>query len=386
MDSFVKSALKKIGLAFLLLVLAIGLGLYINPEINPTHTSPYLALTAERESAPPLEEEIIQRVLVYGDAGHSSMEPWQASLSKIAQRASIAPAKTAVVALGDNIYFSGYPNKEEGQQSFDEDQLESISYLDAQLKIASVSGAPLYLVPGNHDWYASEMESQGQHIAQYANEHKVQTSLQPWRSQQDPIPRAVDLPGVSLVFLDSEWIMHTSEENYQKSMTVLSGEISRIRTELPENLILVNAHHPMETMGQHAGYLTNFGYWFFIKIIYSVFDVDQDIDHPTYRRYIESLNQVFSQSERIIYAAGHEHSLQVFGSADGKAPEYKLVSGAGNSSKVSGVWHTDNTRFALSQEGFMELAITGRGVHISIYDIHNVEPVTQFWLDMPASQ
>lgn len=374
--------MKKFGLALLFLIIAIGLGLYINPDINPSHDTPYLALTTERESAAPQEQEIIQRVILYGDAGHSSTEPWQASLSKIAQRASIAPDKTAVVALGDNIYFSGYPAKEEGQQEFDDGQLESISYLDAQLKIATTSGVPLYLVPGNHDWYASEIEGQGQHIAEYAKQHNADVSLQPWRSGQDPIPRSVDLPGVSLVFLDSEWIMHTSEENYQRSMTVLADEIARIRREQPENLIVVNAHHPMETMGQHAGYLTSFGYWFFIKIIYSVFDVDQDIDHPTYKRFIASLHEVFSQSDRIIYAAGHEHSLQVFGSADGKAPEYKLVSGAGNSSKVSGVWHTDNTRFALSQEGFMELAVTAKGVHISVYDIHNEQPAAQFWLDL----
>ena len=277
-----------------------------------------------------------------------------------------------------------YPNKEEGQQDFDEDQLESISYLDAQLKIASVSGAALYLVPGNHDWYATEIDGQGQHIAQYAIDHKVNASLQPWRPGEQPLPRAVDLPAVSLVFLDSEWMLQATPENYTAALLVLADEIKRIRKQYPQNLILVNAHHPMETMGQHAGYLTHFGYWLFIKVIYSLYDVDQDIQHPDYARFINDLNTVFAQSDRIIYAAGHEHSLQVFGSADGKSPEYKLVSGAGNTSKVSGVWHTDNTRFALSQEGFMELAITANGVYLSIYDIYHNDAVAEFWLDMTA--
>jgi len=375
---------KKVGLALLALVIALALGFYINPQINPSHTTPYLALTSEKQSPAPDEGEILQRVILYGDAGHSSIEPWQASLAKIAERASIAPAKTAVVALGDNIYYRGYPNKEEGQQDFDEDQLESISYLDAQLKIASVSGAALYLVPGNHDWYATEIDGQGQHIAQYAIDHKVNASLQPWRPGEQPLPRAVDLPAVSLVFLDSEWMLQATPENYTAALLVLADEIKRIRKQYPQNLILVNAHHPMETMGQHAGYLTHFGYWLFIKVIYSLYDVDQDIQHPDYARFINDLNTIFAQSDRIIYAAGHEHSLQVFGSADGKAPEYKLVSGAGNTSKVSGVWHTDNTRFALSQEGFMELAITASGVYLSIYDIYHNDAVAEFWLDMTA--
>ncbi len=374
--------MKKIGLLLLGILAVIILGLVVDPEINPSHSSPYLVLKTEREAPAPGPEELVQRVILYGDAGHSSTDPWQASLAKIAERASIDPGKTAVIALGDNIYYRGYPEKEDGEAEFDQGQLESISYLDAQLQIARVSGAPMFLVPGNHDWYASELEGQGQHIAAYAKEHQVNTSLQPWRSGQLPLPRSVQLPGVSLVFLDSEWMMHASEEHYDSAMTALDTEIERIRSVSPDQLILVSAHHPMETMGQHAGYLSNFSYWFFIKIIYSIFDVDQDIDHPTYMRFINSIDEIFSKSRRIIYAAGHEHSLQVFGSPDGKAPEYKLVSGAGNTSKLSGVWHTANTRFALSQEGFMELQITASGVHISIYDIHNDAPVAAFWLDI----
>ena len=375
--------MKKIGLGLLLLLVALGLGIYLNPQINPSHTTPYLALVAEQQAPAPAEREVLQRVILYGDAGHSSIEPWQESLAMIARRASIAPEKTAVVALGDNIYYSGYPQREPGQQDFDEDQRESISYLDAQLKIARVSGASLYLVPGNHDWYASELEGQGQHIAAYASEHNVNVSLQPWQSGKEPMPSAVDLPGVSLVFLDSEWMMHSSGQQYAQAMAALAAEIARIREQYPEQLILVNAHHPMETMGQHAGYLTNFGYWFFIKIIYLIYDVDQDVDHPNYAKFIENLNKVFSQSKQIIYAAGHEHNLQVFASEDASAPEYKLVSGAGNTSKVSGVWHNDNTRFALSQEGFMELLVTANGVHLSVYDIHHLQAVAQFWLDLP---
>lgn len=374
--------MKKFGIGLLIVVIAIAIALVINPQINPSHDTPYLALAGETEAAAPAQADIIQRVLLYGDAGHSSIEPWQASLQRVAKRASIAPEKTAIVALGDNIYYSGYPNKDEGQSDFDEDQLKSISYLDAQLKLASAGGAPLFLVPGNHDWLASELDSQGQHIAAYAAKHGVDASLQPWRQGQDPLPTAVDLPGVSLVFLDSEWQMHNTEAQYKAGMDTLAAEIDRIRSEHPDNLIVVNAHHPMETMGQHAGYLTDFGYWFFIKIIYSIFDVDQDVDHPNYIRFIDSLKQVFSRSNRIIYAAGHEHSLQVFASPNGAAPEYTLVSGAANSSKVSGVWHTENTRFALAQEGFMELAITSKGVHISIYDIHHEQAVGQFWLRM----
>ena len=74
-------------------------------------------------------------------------------MAKVAARASMLPEQTIVIALGDNIYYEGFPRKEAGQQEWTDDQLESISYLDAQLKVAEVSGASLYLVPGNHDWF-----------------------------------------------------------------------------------------------------------------------------------------------------------------------------------------------------------------------------------------
>lgn len=376
------SDMKKVLLGILIVIVALAVTLYIDPQINPSHDTPYVELVNESQAPGPTEEAILQRVLLYGDAGHSTIDPWQASLAKVAKRAGISPEKSAVVALGDNIYFMGYPNKDDDQEEFDKDQLKSISYLDAQLKVAQVSGAPLYLVPGNHDWLASQMDGQGEHIAAYAKEHKADVSLRPWALGKDPLPSSIDRDGVSLIFLDSEWMMHTSDENYDAAFKTLDDEIKRIRAAHPDNLIVVTAHHPMETMGQHAGYLTHFGYWFFIKIIYSIFDVDQDVDHPNYMRFIDRLKTTFAPYDKIIFAAGHEHSLQVFGSADGTAPEYTLVSGAANTGKVSGVWHTPNTRFALSREGFMELAVTADGVHISIHDTLQDDPVSQFWLTL----
>ena len=56
------------------------------------------------------------------------------------------------------------------------------------------------------------------------------------------------------------------------------------------------------------------------------------------------------------------------------------MSGAANSNKVSGVRHNENTRFALSQEGFMELNITSDGVYLQVFDIHTDGPVAGFWL------
>ena len=44
----------------------------------------------------------------------------------------------------------------------------------------------------------------------------------------------------------------------------------------------------------------------------------------------------------------------------------------------------ENSRFALSQEGFVELAVTASGVHFSVFDIHHEDAVAGFWLEMEA--
>ena len=107
---------------------------------------------------------------------------------------------------------------------------------------------------------------------------------------------------------------------------------------------------------------------------------DEDTFSDIYQRMIRSLDSVIGKYERVMFAAGHEHSLQVFRDGRGHGPEYTLVSGAANSNKVSGVWHNEDTRFALAREGFMELDITAEGVYLKVFTIDGAEPVTGFWL------
>ena len=130
----------------------------------------------------------------------------------------------------------------------------------------------------------------------------------------------------------------------------------------------------------------HFAYWIIIKTIYALYPeaMNEDTYAPIYMAMIADLDKVMGRYRRIMFAAGHEHSMQLFRRPHARehGPEYTLVSGAGNSNKVSGVWHNDNTRFALSQEGFIELSVTGDGVYLQAFDIHTEGPVAGFWLDI----
>jgi hypothetical protein len=373
--------MKKIGLGLVVVILLLTLAVIINPTIAPSHDEPYLALVNEKVALAPTDDEVLQRIILLGDAGHSALDPLQPSIKKIIERAKIIPEKTTIIALGDNIYMAGYPRLEGEQTEFDQGQLESISFLDAQLEAAKQSGAKMFFVPGNHDWYATEVDSQSQHIHHYSVKNNVDTSFKPYRKGREPMPQSIDLDGVSIVFLDSEWLRQANNTDRKDAFTALDTILAKIKFEQPNNLTLITAHHPLETNGPHSGYITSFGYWFVINIIDLFYDVtEQDMFHPDYASMIDGINEITSAYDHVIFAAGHDHNLQVFRRPHDYGPEYTIVSGAGNSSKVTGVWHSENTRFALAQEGFIELNITEVGTHLSVFDIHNEDAVSQFWL------
>ncbi len=371
--------MKKILLS-VLIILAVLIGLfYINPQMKPAHIEPYLALGEESQAPSPNTDEVVQRVLLYGDAGHSATDPWQPSMARVAARASLIPERTIVIALGDNIYIKGFPRKEGGQQEWTDDQLESISYLDAQLKISDVSGASLYLVPGNHDWLATEVDSQALYIEQYGREHNTNVFFEP--RGNDGVT-SLNVPGASVVFVDSQsWLTGDKQEKFEVTM---ANAFSRIRQQHPDNLIIVAQHHPLVTEGPHGGYLSDFRYWLIMNVLYQIFPeaAAQDTTDPNYQQLVQAQSTVMRQYDRVIHAAGHEHSLQLMQPLEGTGASYLLVSGAGNSNKVSGVWHSNISRFAHSKEGFMELDITSSGVYFRAFSIDSETPTAEFWLDL----
>lgn len=374
--------LKYFAIILVVLIIIIAILMLIDPRLNDSHETPYLNLIDESTEPGPAEADIVQRLILFGDAGSSSLNPWQASLQKIAARAKLSPDKTAMVALGDNIYYFGYPEKESDQDEWDKGQLEDISHLDAQLKLSTETGAPLYLVPGNHDWYAEALDGMRNHIAGYAEQNSVATELRPLANSTLGAVDAVNLDGITIVFSDSSALLKTTDEELTAAMASLTQTFEQSRATHPDNVIVVVQHHPIETKGPHAGYMTHFSYWFVISVLDIFADVtSEDTTHPNYQRIIAAQSAAMAPFEKTIHAAGHDHSLQVFRRSDKLGTDYSIVSGAANTSKVSGVWHNKNTRFALSQEGFVELSVTADGsTYLQVFDIHQEAPQAGFWL------
>ncbi|WP_286272890.1 metallophosphoesterase [Thalassotalea hakodatensis] len=338
---------------------------YINPDIQQSIKA---------------QGELKQRIILLGDAGLSSIKPLQASLQKAVEHAEKSPEKTAVIMLGDNIYPSGFPNKLPEQQVFTSKQLKHISFLEAQLQIAKQSGAEMFIVPGNHDWYATQVDTQAEYIENYASTNKLSAMFVPYQEASSPLPQMILRDGVSLVFLDTMWLIKASQNDFNKALEHLSSLLTKSYQAFPDNIIVLNGHHPIETMGPHGGYYSSLGYQLYVSIVTFFNNNQQDVDSLKYQRLINGMNSQLIPYPKTIFAAGHDHSLQVFEQKDENKTHYNLVSGAANSAKLSGVSYNEQTQFATSQEGFIEIDVLEQGVLLKVFTINQASPIYQQWL------
>jgi hypothetical protein len=136
--------------------------------------------------------------------------------------------------------------------------------------------------------------------------------------------------------------------------------------------VIVLAHHPLATGGSHGGYFTwwqhlfplrefSRGLWIPLPGLGSAYPIarqrgisSQDFSSVENRRMRLMLETALRARRPLVYAAGHEHNLQVLGSA---GAEWHLVSGAGSYNHVGPVAWRDSTRFAVAASGYMRLDV-----------------------------
>ena len=342
-----------------------------------SHTKPYyhpdIPDSAKHESK--TEGTLQYRLLLLGDGGEP--EPDEPVLKTLGEWAEKDAARTSVIFLGDNMYPEGMTERR---------QHEASSRLTPQLAVVKATGAHGLFIPGNHDWASGRTEGLSAVLAQekFINDALAGESnfLPPGGS---PGPVALELPKTDpvlrLIVLDTQWWLHQHEKPKKAPEKVIEEIVALLDTELP---VIVVGHHPLETYGEHGGVYDwkvhlfpvramNEWFWIPIPIVGSVypyarwylFRSDQDMSGARNKTMVAELNRAFAMRKLppqgpplLIYAAGHEHSLQVL---KGEVTDYLLVSGAAASRKVQAVMSGDNTLFAHQHTGFMAIDFLNDG-------------------------
>lgn len=285
---------------------------------------------------------IVQRIIYIGDAGEADKQ--QGGVLTHAQ-AKILAGKTTVIYLGDNIYPTGIglPGSKE--------EKETENILRSQFSPMREKGAPVYFIPGNHDW--DRMGPNGLAKAKRQWEFITQQKdsllkVVPANGCPGPYEIKIDDNLVVIAF-DSEWWLYIySKENPDADCDCKTEDeiIARFKEILYRNrdkVIMLADHHPFYSYGHHGGYYGTGDYFFpltsvqqnlyiplpgigaLYPLLRATFSVQEDQGHPLYKTMVSKINGAFKGFPNLTNVSGHEHGLQFI-----KDHEHvQIVSGSG---------------------------------------------------------
>ena len=325
-------------------ILCIGILLCIS--FSCSSTSHYISDEHKNwaEQTPPPASELDYQVFLVGDAG--GIDSTSVLLSELTRQLDEAGEDAAVVFLGDNIYCCGLPD------SADLGRDKAENRLLRQLKAIEDFKGRIYFLPGNHDWNNS---GQGGLQAVARQEEYIESYLDRGNTFRPdkgfPGPDEVKLTdNLTLVIIDTEWWLTKGDRSTGDGGDYEIEEEGDFLLALHEVIqdnddehVLVVGHHPMFSNGEHGGFfpikthifpLTELKDWAYLPLpligslapLYIRFvGTRQDLGNKRYKALRHGLTRAFGEHESLIYAAGHEHNLQLF---RGLMHDY-IVSGSG---------------------------------------------------------
>lgn len=303
-----------------------------------------------------------QKVYLIGDAGEPKDQ--DKTLGLLSEKVEQASEEDVLIFLGDNLYPRGLPNKE------DPERQEMESKLIPQLDIMKSFPGKAFILHGNHDW------AQGKKYG-YERALNMERFITDYFEGQDVFlptggcPGPVEVPvndRFVVVIINTQYFLHPwdkpdeESECANKSTLEALQDITEVMRRNVGKHILIAAHHPMYTYGEHNG---NFSFKqqmlplpilgsiqpLFRKAIGNI----QDNTHPKYKAIMKQILSSMNEANHVIYAAGHEHSLQLIE----REGHHFVVSGSG--SKTSYVKNGKGSRFAKSENGFAILDLKEGG-------------------------
>lgn len=322
---------------------------------------------------------IVARVIFIGDAGEIDRDQ-----SRVISHAAgqILQGKTTVVYLGDNIYprGMGLPGSAEEQ--------ETKEILSSQYKPMRANGAPVYFIPGNHDWDKSgplgleKIKRQAEYLAAQAD---TMLRMIPDRGCPDPVLISLNA-GLAMVVFDSEWWLFPYDKTNQKancgcnSKAEVIAKMKILAAENKDKVLLLAAHHPFQSYGAHSGKFPFIQHLFPLRAINknlyiplpiigslyplwtNIFPRREDLKHRDYKEMIRETDAAFADVPNLIHVAGHDHGLQFIRN---KAT-IQIVSGAGT--KTSQVVKGKNALYANAVQGYVVADYhADKSIHFNYY-------------------
>ena len=318
-----------------------------------------------------------QVVFLVGDAGEALFDttPLMPHLQNEVERWSAAldrEESVSVLFLGDNVYPSGIHDLGDPRRALDS------LHLDAQVQIMNGPNAVRwrnrgFFVAGNHDWgnlYGLEglqrIRNQERMLDAYGNRPRV--DLYPEAGL--PGPQVVDAgEAVRFVFLDTHWWLQAGHDHILRDTVFFN--VREILSGAGDRALVFVSHHPFASGGTHGGPVPFWRGMGLLWLLNKTGSLVQDLNSPIYRELQGGLEALFRDIRQpLIYAGGHDHSLQVVEDIGPEKPQWSLV--AGSASKTGDVGPAPGLRFGVDKPGYMRLAFRRDGaVELHVYATTN---------------
>jgi hypothetical protein len=275
------------------------------------------------------DSSVVHTLFLLGDGGepHLKATPMGRVVSQAIRQAD---GNSTVIFLGDNIYPRGLPD--EDSENYDEAE----SVLRTQVEFVQGLPGRAIFIPGNHDW-----DHWGKQGLEYViNQQRWIDSLKDDNivmlpRSGCPGPLEIELTkSAILVILDTQWFLHQWDKPQDEELcgaATTEDVLTMVEDIFRRNTgkrIIVAAHHPLITYGEHGGIFTwkahifpleeiSKGLYIPLPIIGSIYPLYrkwfghiQDTQHPVYKEFGEALQRIMCNYPGSIYVAGHEHALQ----------------------------------------------------------------------------
>ena len=323
-------------------------------------------------------DSVESTLFLVGDAGAPAPAP-PSVLDALVDAASTSKGTVVVAFLGDNVYPDGLPD------SLHSEHLRAERRLGMSVDAVVRARARGIFVPGNHDWggptdtAASALRRQAAFIARRS---AGAAALIP--EPGCPGPSVIDVGNkLRVVALDTEWWLQNATndtpldpECSAHEEAEIAGALARAVDGARGRHVVVLGHHPLVSGAAHGGH---FGWrthvfplrdmqawmWVPLPLLGSAYPLArqrgawlEDVSNAAYRRMRQVVDSVFAEHSPLVYAAGHDHNLQVL---EGTSARFLLVSGAGSDGQLNPVYGLPSTRFARQSNGFMRLEVMTDG-------------------------
>ena len=312
------------------------------------------------------EKEVEHTFYLIGDAGKSPIGDLNPTLKAFKKVLDQANANSTALFLGDNIYPAGLPDKKDSTIAY----LEAKNHLDAQLStLDNYKGKKLF-IPGNHDWYTEGLKGLKREEEYVEDALDDNDAFQP--ENGCPIEEIEINDKVLLVAIDTEWYIVNWDKHPTinddceiKSRNRFFEELESIIKKNRDKTIILAMHHPMFTYGSHGGQFS-FRQGIYpsggkvpLPILGSAINLlrktsgatSEDISNRKYNELKQRVVTLSQYSDKIIFASGHEHTLQYI-------EEYgkpQIVSGAG--AKTGTTRLLNGSKFSTGRTGYAILRV-----------------------------